>query len=267
MRWDPKSPDFDPHCPELRLFALWTRLTHNLLAVQNLLSVTQFGAVITRAARTPEGFSRLSEFCHTIDLEPLHIDANGPGNLDTVTSALADNASRGVEAAALVFTHSMAEELLMDLCRILAEVDRAPWEQKVENRKVTLHDLRERGQEEMSRELVEGYLTELSKESIVKKADALLSVLQPDDIGSIIPGLQFDRESLEEVDTLRHECAHREIKKEIPDLQGNIALLENVVRLFIKLAEQKHNLRLMDLLQDESTVPSKAAPSASSDVR
>jgi hypothetical protein len=213
MRWDPKSADFDPKCPELRILALWIRLTHNLIAIQNLLSVTQFGAIITRSGGTPEGLRRLKEFCLTIDIEPMHIDAGDNASLNAVTYALADSASRGVEAAALVFAHSITENILMDLCRILVEVAPEPWISRIATRKVVFADIRERSEKEISDELAEKFLVELGKESIVKKTEVLLSVLRSDDSGAILSGFQFKRETLEKIDLLRHECAHREIRE------------------------------------------------------
>ena len=223
--------------------------------------MTQFGAILTHSADTPEGLRHLTAFCQTIQLEPTHIHVGEHASHSAVISALTNNAVRGVDAAALVFAHSMAEELLMDLCQILAEIDPEPWKQKVENRKVFFKDVRTRSERDISIELVEAYLAELRKESIVKKTDVLLSILQPGDISTVIPDFQFNRDALNTVDELRHECAHREIRKKMPDIQDNLSLLGNVVRLFIKIAEEKHGLSLMDSLQQPPPAsPIEAAP-------
>lgn len=256
---DSKPPDSDRDGPERRVMALRVKLTQNLLAIWNMLSVARFGGILTLLAGDKDMHERIVRFCRTIDLQPAHLLSNPEAGLRTMSPAAAKNALRGAEAAAIVFAHAMAEELLMELSRILVDIDPKPWLRFIQDRELTVREFVEKPQEQVIAEKLQVFLQDMDKYSMPKKTDVLFSVLQPENAKEILPGFTFSKKTLAEIDELRHRCAHDEIKDEIPDLQAKIKFIENMVDFFIKAAEAKHNLRLPNSEQDPDSLDSSKA--------
>ena len=130
------------------------------------------------------------------------------GGLEAITKRMAvstlETFRRSVDAASLIFAHSILDGLALDFLTVTSIVDREFWEQPLLKRKATLGELKSSSYDKILTERIEARLTELEKESLLTKTDLLFAVCKPPRDFSPIKDFEYDRNRLEEFDIRRH---------------------------------------------------------------
>jgi len=116
-----------------------------------------------------------------------------------------------VNAATLLFSHSLLDAWLLEVCRLTAIVDPPYWESLVERKQVELGQVRAKRYEQLVHEKVRALLKGLERDSMLKKVDCILAQCRPARISSHNPSWRFDRAKLAELDRLRHDIVHRRV--------------------------------------------------------
>jgi hypothetical protein len=116
--------------------------------------------------------------------------------------------SVAVDAASLVFAHSILDDAAFQYCRVTAIVSPSSWEPFVLEKQVKLRETRDSNYESLLKQKVEGYLGKLERESLVTKSQKLFEICKPKPDFKPIREFSYDSNRLERLDQLRHDIVH-----------------------------------------------------------
>ena len=174
------------------------------------------------------------------------IDAiGGPSGLaETLTRQSINNFKLSVDAASIVFAHSIIDGLAFNLCNVTVIADPEYWENKVIDKKDTLNNFKTKSYKDILKEFIDRYLDDLDRKSLITKIDHLFSVCKPKP-GSIIDNYKYDKEFLEQIDKLRHDIVHGDkINTEIPEITSYIKYMEQTGSYITLLLCDRFNFKL-----------------------
>jgi hypothetical protein len=171
---------------------------------------------------------------------------NPPEKLVQVfTEATLAQAQVAVDAASIVFAHSVLDSAALDFCRVTALVAPRDWESVVDQRPIKLSDVRGLSYEEALRKKLDEFFEQFERESLLKKADSLLARCRPPEKWSPMRDYVFDRERLERLDRYRHEVIHGEgLVRGVAAAEGEVEYLMKTALFFMGLANLRYGLML-----------------------
>ncbi len=169
-----------------------------------------------------------------------------PGKLvEEMTEATVRHGQVGVDAASIVFSHSMLDGAALDYCRVIALVAPRDWESTLDQRQIKLSDARELGYDEVLRRKLDEYFKQLEYESLLKKADLLFAKCQPPEKWSPMHNYTYDRDRLEKLDRYRHEIIHGDSLGEgIENAAAEVEYLSQTALLFMGLVNFRYNVMI-----------------------
>lgn len=127
---------------------------------------------------------------------------------DQVGEGTTKQAKDSLDAAIVVFAHSVLDGAAMDYCRVTAAAAPKDWEPELQGRRVPLLEIANANYNEIFQRKLEDRLQELERESLVTKIDRLLARCQPAAKWSPMTGYEFDMETIKQLDFQRHEIIH-----------------------------------------------------------
>ena len=142
------------------------------------------------------------------------IDPHAPKvpNLSRIASLAAelelDNFGLAVDAASLVFAHSILDDAALQFCRVTSIVSPSSWEPFVVNKTVRLEEVRNENYQSLLTAKIEDSLKKLERESILTKFDKVFQICRPQADFKPIKGFSFDRSRLADLDRLRNAIIH-----------------------------------------------------------
>jgi hypothetical protein len=149
-----------------------------------------------------------------------------------------------VDAASVVFMHSVVDGALTDLCRATALVAPDAWYPMVDNHEEQLGSVRRRGYDVVAGERVRTLAAAVSFESLIKKTDRLFQVCRPDEKYTRA-GYKFDRVRLVGLDELRHDIIHRNRRRvPIDGVEAGVAFLHETGLFFLGMVNHRFDLRI-----------------------
>lgn len=161
------------------------------------------------------------------------------------TAKSVENAQASVDAASVVFAHSVLDGAALDFCRVTALVAPQNWEPALKDKKVSLLDFRGSSYDQVMWALLDQYFEQLAKESLLKKVDLLYQRCQPPANWSPMHGYRFDRDRLEMLDQLRHEIIHGEgLGRALPSAAHDVEYLMKTALLLMGLVNFRYGLKL-----------------------
>jgi hypothetical protein len=151
----------------------------------------------------------------TVKLTPDQTQAYLAQMADGMAKLSVQNARMAVDAASLVFAHSVLEAFVYDCLKITQTVDQDWWEHSVRNDEITLkvEQLRTLNVEPLVRKSVEKAYSRLDRMSLLVKLDTLHEICKPPLDFDPIENYRYDRERVKRIDTTRHDVVHNEILK------------------------------------------------------
>ncbi len=171
------------------------------------------------------------------------------GGIETVATDQAIQQLRlfqkSIDAASLVFAHSILDGVAYEFCRIVAQLDPSHFGNRLGERKVALKDIKEASYDAVLSTKIEGYLEQLEKESLLAKTDLLHAVCQPDSDFSPIKDFEFDRDRLQELDRLRHGVVHDQIEVDpLPNGDDDLWFLRSNANYLMALLNMRFDLKI-----------------------
>ncbi|SRR6266496_2628693 len=162
-----------------------------------------------------------------------------------VTERSMVGASNLVAAASLVFAHAVFDATLFDYCRTIALWSWKEWVELVKDRKVSIAEVKESTKYRTLLDSIDKYLSQLERESILKKADTLYRVIRPGDYASTVREYVYSRERLEAIDRARHEAVHQlRFHKGFEGIEETISYLRKTVVHFMGLIHRRYGLKI-----------------------
>lgn len=150
-----------------------------------------------------------------------------------------------VDAASLIFAHSIIDNAALNYCRCCALANPNDWEKFVEKRKLSLEEIKKLSVDEILSKKVHEYIDSLDRESLLLKADRLFQICQPPAGFSPLHNYAYDRERLLQLDEMRHEIVHK--SSSVPMLPAgdeDIWFLQQTANFFMALVNSKYGLKI-----------------------
>jgi len=162
-----------------------------------------------------------------------------------MTELTVRQAQIGVDAASIVFAHSVLDAAALDYCRVTALVAPGDWESVIDQRQIRLCDFRGVGYEQMLTRKLDEFFEQLERESLLKKADYLFARCKPPANWSPMHNYAYDRDRLKKLDDYRHEVIHGiSAPQEIAAAEEEVDYLTRTVLYFMGLVNLRYGLRL-----------------------
>ncbi len=142
------------------------------------------------------------------------IDPNSPKIPNM--SRVADHAAQqeiatfgvAIDAASLIFAHSILDDVALQYCRVTSIVSPSTWEPFVAKKTVTLEEVGKEDYQSLLTAKIRDSLNKLERESLLTKVDKVFQICQPKADFKPIRGFSFDSSRLENLDGLRHAIIH-----------------------------------------------------------
>jgi len=155
------------------------------------------------------------------------------------------NYKASVDAASLVFAHSIIDNAALNYCRCCALANQNGWENFVEKKKLSVEEIKQFSVDEILNKKVHEYIDSLDRESLLLKADRLFQVCQPPACFSPLHNYAYDRARLVQLDEMRHDIVHK--SSSVPMLPaGNedVWFLQQTANFFMTLVNSKYELKI-----------------------
>src|SRR5580704_9986572 len=162
---------------------------------------------------------------------------------EKLTEQTMRNASYSVDAASLVFAHTVLEDGINSYLGITSYLGLAFWKDWVKNKQFDLEAVVEHGLDEVVGKIIRKEIWSIRRnESLVKKANLLLAICKP---SAPDPYYAFDQEKVKAIDKLRQDIVHGELLgSEIADTDEKLSCLRNTWLYFFKLMHNTFGLRI-----------------------
>lgn len=174
------------------------------------------------------------------------LDAGGAKWLrEGMTKQAIENAQAPIDAASLVFAHSVVDDSAWSYCEVTALAAPEDWEPYVENKKLDLKQIREQKYEDLLREAVKRRLEQLRNESLLQKADLLHMICKPPAKFAPINNYAYDRKRLQRIDENRHQIVHgNRLGGAVPTIEADLEYIGKTANYFMSLVNQRYGIRL-----------------------
>lgn len=164
----------------------------------------------------------------------------------TVTAVA--NARKAIDAASLVFAHSLLDDFVWSCCRVCSIIAPQDWDPFVEKKKVHFAMLRGSSAEAIRDELIQETLSQLERESLLKKVDMLFRLCNPPKDFAPMSNYTFDRKRLAAIDNQRHRIIHANgLKAEIENVDDGLEYVIKTSNFLMGLVNQRYGVRIHPL--------------------
>ena len=183
-----------------------------------------------------------------VDRQKLIEQKFGEKAAESMTSESLRHARASVDAASLVFAHSVLDANAIDYLQVTALAAPKDWLPDVQNKQVSLGDVVRLKPDELFHQSLEKRLKQLERESLVTKIEVLFARCQPPPKWSPMTDNQFDRQRLQKMDKLRQDIVHGEaLGRVIPNVEQELDYLNRTSLFLLSLVNFHYGLRLVPM--------------------
>jgi hypothetical protein len=227
------------------LIKTYTRYMTNWAVIVSLRQVTDEGlphaekAIAKRQVAALEWMTDRPELLQIFEGNGISVGKRNKALLrDTMT-----NTRAAVDAASLVFAHSILDDCAWSFCRVCALANPHDWEYLIDTRKIDFATLREKTADTIREELIGARLNQLERESLLTKVDLLFRLCPPPKAFAPIRNYSFDRDRLERIDGDRHRIIHSGgFTGNLMTIDEDLDFVSTTVLYLMALVEQKYHL-------------------------
>jgi hypothetical protein len=153
-----------------------------------------------------------------------------------------------VDAATLIFYHSILDGVAFDCLRVTALQAPNDWEEDLANAQVGLLEARDQAYDKLLRAKIDKRLETLERESLLAKVGRLFARCQPGPSWSPMHGYAFDHTRIKQFDDQRHEIVHgAAVGKPLalfPVTDESLFYLSRTGMFFIGLLNMRYGLKI-----------------------
>lgn len=165
--------------------------------------------------------------------------------LGQVTRSAIQEAQASIDAASLVFAHSILDDVASECCSVSFQAAPGDWSSVLAQRRVPLEQVKGQSYDQILLEVGGDYIKQLKREPLMKRLDVINAKCQP------VPGFswrgvpfRYDRDRIEMLDTRRHEIIHHpSIGKEFPDIEGDISFLHGTSQFVMWMTCERYGIQ------------------------
>jgi hypothetical protein len=150
-----------------------------------------------------------------------------------------------MNAASVVFVHSVLDAAAYDYCRVTALAAPNDWEGVVEKKGVPLAELKTSNYDQLLQQKLTEYFAQLERESLLTKADQLLARCKPEARWSPMNNYEYDRDRLKRLDEFRHNVIHGDgLGMELNDSDNEVDYLMRTALYFMGLVNLRYGFQI-----------------------
>lgn len=162
-----------------------------------------------------------------------------------MTQGALANARAAIDAASLIFSHSVLDDCAWSYLRVCSLANPADWDSIIGEKKVSFADLVGQSPEGVREILIKGKLEQLERDPLLKKIDLLFGLCSPPKGFTPIGNYSYDPERLQRIDDARHGIVHRDgMGKPIGNVDDDLDFLSKTVNYLLALVNQKYGAQL-----------------------
>jgi hypothetical protein len=151
-----------------------------------------------------------------------------------------------LDAASLIFAHSVLDSAAFDWCQVCALVQPEDFRPYVDKKMVTLSEVQEAGSfSDILHTVINRHLQTLERDSLITKLDFLFALCRPprDFVG--IDKYRYDRDRIIALDNLRHNYVHRgTLGSRLPQGDDDVWFLWKTTYFLLSLVNHRYGIRL-----------------------
>lgn len=171
------------------------------------------------------------------------------GGLAGLAKSMADNQSKNfeksVDAASLIFAHSVLDGVALDYCKATAMVSPVSWEQFLDKKQVAMQEIRGKTYESLLKTKVEEHLQALDRESLLAKVERLFALCKPPEGYDPIRDYKYDRDRLLALDRNRHTVIHKlNLENPLPGGDEDISFFMSTANYLMAMIAERFDLRI-----------------------
>ncbi|HEY8006115.1 MAG TPA: hypothetical protein VIE66_04780 [Methylocella sp.] len=177
-------------------------------------------------------------------------DCPKPADPGFVAKALIDHSATtfesALDAATLIFAHSVLDSAALDWCRVCALAEPDNFLPLIDQKKVTLAKVQEAASfSELRATAINGYLDSLDRAPLLKKLDLIFSLCRPSPtFVGIDENYRYDRERIVALDNLRHAYVHHGgLGVRLPQGDADLSFLHETDMFLACLVCQRYQLK------------------------
>jgi hypothetical protein len=194
---------------------------------------------------TVQQFAEAEEYASmfTVDREILIDRGVFAGVAKSLTEQSVDTFEASLDAAALIFTHSVLDGAALDWCRVCAMAEPTDFLPMLGDRRIALRDVQRSTFPVLLNGAIKSYLDNLERESLPKKMDLLFRLCQPPAGFEGVQGYQYDRDRLAQLDQLRHDYVHGRARlSRLPNGDDDLLFLQHTGSFMVPLVHQHYGV-------------------------
>lgn len=164
----------------------------------------------------------------------------------SMTEAAVANARTAIDAASIVFAHSILDGAAYECCQVTALLAPLDWEQSVADRRVKLSDVKSTSYEDLVKANLQPVIEELDRKSLPQKIELLFQRCRPPGGWAPMGDYKFDPNRIARFDELRHGIihVHGAGPREIPDLDTELDYLSSTTLFLLLLVNYKYGIKI-----------------------
>jgi hypothetical protein len=229
------------------------RWTASWVIIWSFREVAEVGLPLAKSVVSAQKVALLSELLtkpeheklFLVDRQKLIEQKFGEKMAEFFASQSLRHARASVDAASLVFAHSVLDANAFDYLRVTALAAPKDWLPDVQNKQVSLEDVLRLKSDELFHQALKKRLEQLERESLITKIDVLFARCQPPPKWSPMTDYQFDPQRLQKVDKLRQDILHGEaLGRVIPNVEQELDYLNRTTMFLLGLVNFRYGLRL-----------------------
>ena len=167
---------------------------------------------------------------------------------ETSAKAMLGTTYAQVDAATLIFYHSILDGVAFDCLRVTALQAPSDWEKELSGMQVGLLEARDEPYELLLRVKINKRLADLERESLPTKVHKLFTRCKPEPNWSPMHGYAYDQERIEQFDDQRHEIVHgAAVGKPLtlfPITDESLFYLSRTGMFFVALINMRYGLQI-----------------------
>ncbi|NQU05901.1 MAG: hypothetical protein HQ568_07395 [Calditrichaeota bacterium] len=129
---------------------------------------------------------------------------------DMATNETLSNFNTILDGASIIFMHATIDAIILECLRICSLIDPNGWKDRLSKRQANLGDIESSSYEDILKIHIARDLEKLERESLLVKIDLLMSLCKPQNGYAPIEQYKYDRNRIENIDSLRHSYVHDE---------------------------------------------------------
>lgn len=138
-----------------------------------------------------------------------------------------------IDSASLVFMHAVLEDVLLQCILGTMVADPAAWEAQLATRQLRLGEIKGKTYDEILQHLLDKHTTQIEHESLTRKAQCLVGILQPSHEELSDGEYVYSAERLEGITSIRNGVVHETGARAIPTIEEDLRYLEATAFRFL----------------------------------